>query len=82
MPTELEITWGQLVADDEMWSAKARRWFTVLETKAVGSDTQVRLVGGSVFKQPSKTPVQVRRSEMGKAVDMFATVIWSGPNGG
>jgi len=81
-PREIPITWGQLVAGDELWSARAGKWFEVLETKAVGGETEARLTGvGKPFRQPSDTPAKVRRSPMGEAVDLFATVIWSGPNG-
>jgi hypothetical protein len=86
-PAETSLTWGQLVADDELWSAKAGKWFTVLEAKHVptpGNDvgeTQVRLKGGASFRNPSNVTARVRRSAMGEAVDLFATVIWSGPNG-
>lgn len=87
-PAETSLTWGQLVADDELWSVKAGKWFTVLEAKNVptpGNDvgeTHVRLKGvGKPFVQPSNVTARVRRSAMGEAVDLFASVIWSGPNG-
>ncbi len=85
---EAPFTWGQLVADDELWSEKAGKWFTVLETKhedTPGNDvgkTHVRLKGvGTSFANPSNVMARVRRSAMGEAVDVFAAVIWSGPNG-
>lgn len=78
-PAEQEITWGELVAGDEMYSTKAARWFTVSSVSRSGATMNVRLVGvAKPFSQPAATAVKVRRSDMGKALDVFAAVLWSG----
>ena len=82
-PREITITWDQLVADDELYSEKTSKWFTVTEVKTDHARTVVRLKGvGKPFVNPPDTPARVRRSvAMANALDAFASVIWSGPNG-
>ena len=82
-PREITITWDRLVADDELYSERSGKWFTVAEVKAADGRTNVRLKGvPKAFDNPSDTPARVRRSvAMADALDAFASVIWSGPNG-
>jgi len=79
-PREQELTWGQAVATDEVLSANGR-WYEVLDIRAKGAQVHVRFRGlPKPFDKPAADPVRVRRSEMGQAVDMLATVLWSGPS--
>lgn len=85
MPTvEKPLTWSLLVSGDEMFSAKTGKWFEILEVRSRDGQVTVRLKGGEAgrppitFTKPAITPVRVRRSEMGQAVDLFA-VVFSGP---
>lgn len=74
-PAEEEITWDQVVEGDQI--QVGGKWFEVLEAKpgAVRAKSEHGLVGN--FK--SRTgPLTVRRGASGKAVDMFAGVLWSG----
>jgi hypothetical protein len=81
-PTEQDITWGQVVVGDEIYSDKTRRWYEVTNTVILGSDTGRVKIHVKGLPEPIEpkliAPVTVRRSEMGKAVDMFASVLWSG----
>jgi hypothetical protein len=80
---EKPLTWGLLVSEDEMFSERTGKWFEILEVRRRGNDVTVRLKGGGKdvpqFTKPADTPVRVRRSQMGKAVDMFV-VAFSGPS--
>jgi hypothetical protein len=77
---QIPLTWGQLVTTDVMLSERTGKWFEVLECKTSKGQTSILLRGGARFTKPADTPVIVRRSEMGEAVDMFASVLWSGPS--
>lgn len=82
--TEQELTFGQLVADDLIQSANGR-WYTVDRMVATPGQSDVKVWLQGVPKPLEKfsgQTVQVRRSGMGKAVDVFASVIWSGTAGG
>lgn len=79
-PREQELTWGQVVAQDEVLSANGK-WYEVLDIRPQGNLVHVRFKGlGKPFDKPATDPCRVRRSEMGQAADMFATVLWSGPS--
>jgi hypothetical protein len=78
---EQTITWDQVVVGDEIYSAKTRKWYPVTATLGTQSDGRVKIwaTGLPKFIRPAGvTDVQVRRSAMGRAVDMFASVLWSG----
>lgn len=82
-PKERELTWGQAVVGDEILSDRTRRWYEV--TNVVGPGV---LDGGRVklwlkglpkpVQPKAADPVKLRRGEMGKVVDVFASVLWSG----
>jgi hypothetical protein len=81
--TEHPLTYGQIVTTDEVWSDAKQKWFEVLETTRRGDRVHFRLVGVAArFDKPAGDPVKVRRSEMGKAMDLFGDVIWSGVSKG
>lgn len=81
-PGEVPITWGQVVAGDQLQHAVTKAWHEVLENTLRNGQAAVRLRAvAKPISRPAGTEVTVRRSEMGAAVDMFASVIWSGPNG-
>jgi len=79
---EKDITWGLLVSDDQIWSARAQKWMTVLEVRNRNGQVTVRFAGGGKtvpqFTKPASEPARVRRSQTGQVVDMFA-VVFSGP---
>jgi hypothetical protein len=77
-PREQELTWGQLVAEDEIQS-KDGRWYVVQSATAHPNGlTVVKLEGIKAFApKPTGGAVRVRRSEMGQAVDVIATMLWS-----
>lgn len=76
---EMTLTYGQVVSEDLLWSEAKGKWFEVLEVATTGGQTQFRLKGvAAKFTKPATDEVRVQRSETGKAVDMFNTVIWSG----
>lgn len=78
--TEHQLTYGELVAGDQIKSTHGR-WFEV-DRIAVDQDqtgVHVWLVGvAKPFDKFRGQSVTVRRSETGRAVDMFASVLWSG----
>lgn len=79
---EADITWGLVVAGDEMQHARTRAWHEVREVRTHAGRTTVRLAGvKDPITRPAATEITVRRSATGAAVDMFAAVLWSGPNG-
>lgn len=83
-PAELDLTWGQVVEGDEIYSAKTDRWYPV--TRTVRSDrrqadhdyVKVNALGiPKAIQANAAGPVKVRRGATGTAVDMFAVVLWS-----
>jgi hypothetical protein len=80
--TEHQLTYGELVAGDQIQSTHGR-WFEV-DRIAVDQDqtgVHVWLVGvAKPFDKFRGQSVTVRRSALGEAVDMFASVLWSGPD--
>jgi hypothetical protein len=81
-PKEQDITWGQVVVDDEIYSAKTGKWYKVTTTLAMiekAGHVKVWATGLPKAIEPkAANPVRVRRGEMGKAVDVLASVLWSG----
>jgi hypothetical protein len=86
---ELDITYGQVVEGDEIHSAKLDKWFAVSASVRLASGKQrvTMPATGSVEKgrKPwhefdADKPCRVRRGLTGQAVDLFATVMWSGPS--
>lgn len=79
---EVAITWGQVVAGDGVQNVNTKAWHEVLENNVRAGQAHVRLKDvAKLIVKPAATELTVRRSEMGQAVDVFAAVIWSGPNG-
>lgn len=79
--TELELTFGQLVAGDSIQSINGR-WYEVDRMVVERDQTGVKVWLKGVAKPLEKytgQSVLVRRSEMGKAADVLASVLWSGP---
>lgn len=77
---EMVITYGQLVAGDEIRS-ESGRWFGVRTVVSNDKTGVIRVwLNGmkSRLERPHDRTVLVKRSEMGAAVDMFASVMWSG----
>ena len=88
---ELDNTYGQIVEGDQLWS-RTGRWFDVSASVNLdGGQTRVTMpaIGNVKAKPPrppyviksSDTPCRVRRGKTGQAVDLFATVMWSGAGG-
>jgi hypothetical protein len=90
-PDEVEITWGQVVEGDQIyrgpqgqaWTAGAPggRWYEVTRAGLIGGGkARINARGIPRAIQPDAGKfVVVRRGVTGKAVDMFATVLWSMP---
>lgn len=78
---EQEITWGQVVEGDEIWSDKTKRWYEVTRAVHAGGTEGKSLINAKGIprglKPNSADPVKVRRGPTGNAVDMFASVLWS-----
>lgn len=76
---EQDLTWGQVVEGDEIYSAKTDRWY---EVTAAGHRPPVSTVSAKgipkALHPKSADPVRVRRGGTGLIVDMFASVLWSG----
>lgn len=77
----LPLTWAEVVTTDEVLS-KNGQWYEVLEVRADEfGRVVVRLVGvGKPQTYPGSKDVRVRRSEMGQAVDVMNTILYSGPS--
>lgn len=76
-----EITWGEVVSQDEVLSSNGR-WYEVLEIRTNTSGiTTVRFKGlGKPFTKPAGDLVTVKRSDMGEAVDTLNRILLSGPS--
>lgn len=78
---EQEITWGQVVESDEIYSDKTKRWYEVTRAVHSGGTEGKSLINAKGIprglKPNSADPVKVRRGPTGNAVDMFASVLWS-----
>lgn len=82
MTDESPRTWAEVVSTDYVWSVKKGSWFEVIEVWAKGGRVHFRLRGADKAQDlPATTPVKVRRSEMGAAVDRVTSIMSSGPNG-
>src|ERR1044071_3049596 len=80
-PQETPVTYGQVVAGDQLQNRLTKAWYEVLENNVRAGQAHIRLKGvAKLVEKPAGDPLTVLRSEMGKAVDMFA-IDWSGPNG-
>lgn len=75
-----EITWGEVVESDEIYSAKTGRWYEVIEVRARGARVAIRAVNLPKVIEPLATDkVTVRRGATGEAVDMMISILYSGP---
>ena len=80
-PTEVDLTWGQVVESDEIYSDKTGKWYRVHEM-ARGQDGRVKIVAEGLpepIRPKATDPIRVRRGATGTAVDVFASVLWSMP---
>jgi hypothetical protein len=88
---ELELTYGQVVEGDEVHSAKLDKWFAVSASVRTSQGMQrvtMPATGNVKVKPPrpawhlfpADKPCRVRRGAAGQAVNLFATVLWSGPS--
>ena len=67
--------WSRVVAEDEVYSEVTKRWHLVYGTLRDADMIAVELDGASKpIMVKADARVQVRRSEMGKAVDVWAGV--------
>jgi hypothetical protein len=80
-PLEISTTWDQVVEGDEIYSAKTRRWYQVREAGALPEGRRKIVAAGlpRPIRPMAVGDVLVRRGQTGKAVDMFAGVLWSMP---
>jgi hypothetical protein len=81
-PQEHDLTWGQVVEGDEIWSERTGKWYPV--TAATHQPPAASTISAKgiprVLRPMPGDPVRVRRGATGEAVDMFASVLWSGVN--
>ena len=76
---EQDRTWGEVVAGDEILSAKTQRWYEI-HTSVRTSDGKMKvMIKGSSkpIVRPVTDPVRVRRGVDGEAVDILE-VLFSG----
>ena len=79
---EETIAWGELAEGDEVWSERVKRWYPVRSAvRHVGAPLVLVDLEGQpkVIQKSVSEPVKVRRGPAGRAVDMFASVLWSMP---
>lgn len=80
-PQERDLSWGQVVEGDEIYSDKTKRWYEVTRAVHSGGTEGKSLINAKGIprglKPNSADPVKVRRGPTGNAVDMFANVLWS-----
>jgi hypothetical protein len=75
---EVEATWGLVVAEDEIWNEKTKRWYPVEKVWRAGANVEAVLTGpGRIPSRPASRAVRVRRSAMGRAVDVWCEVLAS-----
>lgn len=78
------LPWAKVVTEDEVYSEATKRWYRVLSTELKGNPIKIEVWMEGVRKpflvEPGKL-VPVRRSDMGRAVDVWtgAEVMKSGP---
>jgi hypothetical protein len=80
---ERNLTWGQVVEGDEIYSDKTGRWYPVLRSVRLDNG-KMRINAKGLAKPIEPDPgkaVRVKRGETGAVVDMFASVLWSQQNG-
>jgi hypothetical protein len=79
-PQEQDLTWGQVVEGDEIYSSRTDKWYPV--TAATHQPPKASTVSAKgiprVLRPMPDQPVLVRRGATGEAVDVFASVLWSG----
>lgn len=83
-PTDSTMRWADVVEGDEIYSDNTRWWYAVMSSGPLAGTPRVRVVAKGLPKaiEPAAAaPVRVRRGPTGLAVDMFATVLWSGTSG-
>lgn len=80
-PQERDLSWGQVVEGDQIYSDKTKRWYEVTRAVHSGGTEGKSLINAKGIprglKPNSADPVKVRRGPTGNAVDMFASVLWS-----
>lgn len=79
--TETIRTWSEVVEGDEIFSVKTRKWYEVTESGAMPEGRWKIVAKGlpKPIRPVAAGDVTVRRGETGAVVDMFASVLWSGP---
>lgn len=79
--TEQPMAWDQVVEGDEIYSDKTGKWYHVTESGAMpgGRRKIVTRELPKPIRPMASAGVLVRRGETGKAVDVFASVLWSMP---
>lgn len=78
-PTEQELTYGQVVAGDEIFNAKVQKWYFVTRTALLITGMMSITVRNvpKPFERDHMGSVRVRRGPDGKACDVLASVMWS-----
>jgi hypothetical protein len=77
---ETDRTWGEVVAQDEILSAKTNRWYEVTNSALNETAGTIKInIKGSPkpIIRPIGDPVRVKRGELGDAADLM-TLLWSG----
>lgn len=78
-PTEQELTYGQVVAGDEIFNIKVQKWYSVTRVALLVTGMMSLTVRNvpKPFEREHMAPVMVRRGPDGKACDVLASVMWS-----
>lgn len=75
-------TWGEVVEGDEVFIPRTGKWWHVIESRT-GGDGRMRIIAKGAPKiltpEPS-SPVKLRRSKTGEAVDLLNSILVSGPS--
>jgi len=75
-----ERTWGDVITNDEIYSAKTGRWYKVVSTNRQGDRVAIMAKGlPKIIKPLAADPVRIRRGDMGRAADVLISVLTSGP---
>lgn len=78
-----EYTWGEVVEGDEVFIPATKRWWLIIESRR-HQDGRMRIIAKGapkILTPDPATTVTLRRGQSGKAVDVFNSIMISGPEG-
>lgn len=76
-------TWGEVVEGDEVFIPRTGKWWHIIESRH-GGDGRMRIIAKGapkVLTPEPASPVKLRRSKTGEAVDLMNSILISGPEG-